>query len=326
MTKNSQKVRNGITIPFNSRLGSQKEQISELSALGYTDAWSAEAMGYDGLTPLVLASQWAPELRLGTAILPVYTRGPALLAQSIASLADVAPGRVVLGIGSSSDIIVGRFNSIEFTEPYKRVRDMLLFIKEALAGEKVTQTYDTFEIKGFRLAVPAPTEPVPVFVAALREGMLRLAGKLADGAILNWLSPDDAREISGIVKEHNPKAEIVARLFVCPNSDRETVLPSAKRVMAAYLNVPVYKEFHKWRGREKLLARHWELWETGDRAGSLNEIPDELVDELFVHGSPKACRARIEEYRSAGIDTPVMAIIPLGGIEEWEAAKSLAPG
>ncbi len=331
MTKNSQNPRNGITIPFIRPLAEQKELISQLPDLGYTDVWSAEAMGYDGITPLAMAAQWAPSLRLGTAILPVYTRGPALLAQTAATLASLAPGRVVLGIGSSSDIIVERYNAAEFRDPYKKVRDTLRFLKAALSGEKVSEDYDTFEVKGFRLGTEPVTEPLPILVAALREGMLRLAGREGDGAILNWLSPADAKDISGIVKEaakgagKKTEPEIVARLFVCPNPDRETVLPQAKRAMAAYLNVPVYRAFHEWRGRGEMLAKHWEMWEAGDRAGSLEVIPDELVDSLFVHGSPEACRERIEQYRAAGIDTPALAVMPFGGIDEWNAVKGLSP-
>ena len=119
--------RYGITVPFSGPLHTQRSRFEELEALGYTDVWSAEADGYDGLTTLTLASVWGPSLRLGTAILPVYTRGPALLAQSAASLASAAPGRFVLGIGSSSDVIVRRWNDQAFDRPYSRVRDTIRF-------------------------------------------------------------------------------------------------------------------------------------------------------------------------------------------------------
>lgn len=323
MTKNSTSPRFGLTIPLLEPLGEQKAKIQQLPDLGFTDAWSAEALGYDGITPLVLASQWAPSLRLGTAVLPVYTRGAALLAQSITTLSALAPGNVLIGIGSSSNIIVENQNGIEFKEPYKRVRDTLRFLKEALTGEKVIAEYETFKIEGFRLN-PLPSQPVPILVAALREGMLRLASREADGAILNWLSPQDAKEITSIVRESNASAEIVTRLFVCPNPNREEVLPIAKRSMAAYLNVPVYRAFHEWRGRTEQLAKHWELWEAGERAASLEAIPDELVDDLFIHGAPEQCMERIEEYRQAGITTPVMSVMPFG-ISEWDAIQAVAP-
>ena len=94
--------RYGMTIPFDGLpLHAQRDWIVELADLGYTDVWSAEANGADAFTPLALASVWAPTLRLGTAIVPAFTRGPGLFAQSVASLAQAAPGRFVLGVGTS---------------------------------------------------------------------------------------------------------------------------------------------------------------------------------------------------------------------------------
>lgn len=179
----------GMTIPFYDRsLPRSQELIAELPGLGYTDAWSAEVNGADGFTPLALAAQWAPGIRLGSAIVPVSTRGPGLLAMSAATLADLAPGRFVLGIGASSPAIVERWNAGEFTKPYARTRDTLRFLKKALAGEKVSEAYETFEIKGFKLE-RAPKVPPKIVLAALRPRMLHLAAEEADGAISNWLSP-----------------------------------------------------------------------------------------------------------------------------------------
>jgi alkanesulfonate monooxygenase SsuD/methylene tetrahydromethanopterin reductase-like flavin-dependent oxidoreductase (luciferase family) len=155
-------ARHGITIPFeNVPLADQREWVAELPDLGYTDVWSSEANGADGFTPLSLAAAWAPALRLGTAIVPVYTHGPALLAMQAATLAEAAPGRFVLGIGSSSDVIVERWNGVPFTDPYKRVRDTVRFLRAALAGEKVDEQYETFSVRGFKLGRPLAPEHVP---------------------------------------------------------------------------------------------------------------------------------------------------------------------
>jgi probable F420-dependent oxidoreductase len=315
-----------MTVPFTGPLHGQRDHFVELEALGYTDAWSAEAMGHDGLTPLALASVWAPSLRLGTAILPVYTRGAALLAQSIATMADAAPGRFVAGIGSSSDVIVQGWNGIPFDEPYKRVRDTLRFLREALAGEKVTADYDTFSVRGFRLGVRPEVSP-PILVAALREGMLRLAGREGDGAIVNWLSADDVTRVAGIVSDAagGAEREIVARIFVCPSDRRDEVVPAARFAMAAYLNVPVYRAFHQWMGRGEALAEHFEQWDAGDRKGALAKIPDELVDQLVVHGTPDECRAHVDRYLANGVTTAALMVMPFGGLDVGQAVRELAP-
>jgi probable F420-dependent oxidoreductase len=317
-------ARHGITVPFSGPLHAQREQFTELAALGYSDLWSAETNVTDGLTPLALASVWTPTLRLGTAILPVYTRGPGLLATSIATMASAAPGRFVAGIGASSDVIVQGWNGVAFEEPYRRTRDTLRFLRAALAGEKVTESYETFSVRGFSLSSP-PEQPVPVLVAALREGMLRLAGREGDGAIVNWLSADDAATVSAIVNAQGPGKEVVARIFVCPNPDRELVLPAARRSMAAYLNVPVYRAFHQWLGRGDALAEHFEQWDAGDRKGSLDKIPESIVDDLVVNGTPEQCRAHLRRYVDNGITTPALMILPFGGIDVREAVRDLAP-
>lgn len=312
----------GLTIPLAGiPLPDHREIVAELPALGYTDAWSAETSGPDGFTPLALASQWAPELRLGPAIVPVYTRGPALLAQQAATMAELAPGRFVLGIGSSSNVIVQRWNGIPFEEPYKRVRDTLRFLRRALAGEKVTEEYDTFAVKGFKLE-NVPAVPPPIVLAALRPGMLRLAAREADGAITNWLAPHDVRTVRG---ELGDGPELIARLFVCPTDNAEEARGIGRWLIAAYMTVPVYAAFHEWLGRGEALKPMHEAWAAGDRKGALAAIPDEVVDDLIVHGSPAACRARIREYVDNGLTTPVIGLVSTGGMSPLEAVRALAP-
>lgn len=321
------RTRYGMTVPFDGvPLHQHRDLYRQLVDLGYTDVWSAEAAGADGFTPLSLAAAWAPELRLGTAIVPAFTRGPSLLAQSAASMADAAPGRFVLGIGSSSNIIVERWNGIDFDRPYHRTRDAVRFLSAALGGDKVTEEYETFSVNGFRLQI-VPEQKPPILVAALREQMLKMAGREADGAIINWLSADDVSTVAPIVHAAAAGAdrEIVARLFVCPSDDRERVLTEAKFAIAAYLNVPVYAAFHKWLGRGDVLAPMWEAWAAGDRKAAVAAIADEVVDELIVHGTPQQCREHVDRYRTNGVDTPVLAILGLAGVDPVQAMVDLAP-
>jgi probable F420-dependent oxidoreductase len=322
----------GMTIPFDGvPLHAQRDWVVELADLGYTDVWSSEANGADAFTPLALASVWAPSLRLGTAIVPAFTRGPACLAQSVGSLAQAAPGRFVLGVGTSSDVIVEGWNGIPFDQPFRRTRDVVRFLRQALAGGKVTADFDTFSVRGFKLGV-VPEQPVPVLVAALREGMLRLAGREGDGAIVNWLSAGDVATVAPIV--HSAAApdesgraagrEIVARIFVAPVDDADTVRGMGRFAIAAYLNVPVYAAFHDWLGRGELLADMWRLWKEGDRKAALDAIPDSVVDELIVWGRPEACREHIQRYVDNGVTTPALALLPFG-FDARQAMRDLAP-
>jgi len=296
----------GITIPLAGvPLHEHREWLAELVGNGYTDVWSSETNAHDAFTPLAMAAAWEPSLRLGVAVAPAFTRGPALLAQTIAALADAAPGRVAVGIGASSPAIVERWNGLAFEKPYQRVRDTLRFLRAALAGEKVTHDYETFSVRGFRLGVRLSEQP-DLLLGALRSGMLRLAGAEADGAVVNWLSSDDVRTVVPYV---GAGKEIAVRLFVIPTADADAARGLGRRMIAEYLNVPVYAAFHEWLGRGEMLRPMWDAWAGGDRAGALEAVPDSLVDELVVHGAPETCRERMEAYVEAGITTPMPMVI-----------------
>jgi probable F420-dependent oxidoreductase len=298
----------GLTIPLTGvGLAEHADLVRALPELGYTDVWSSEVSGTDAFVPLALAASWEPRLALGTAIVPAFTRGPALIAQSAATLASVAPGRFTLGLGASSPAIVEQWNGIAFDQPFRRTRDVLRFLRPALAGEKVTGTFDTFTVSGFRLENP-PAQQVPILLAALRPQMLALAGREADGAILNWLSASDVPRCIDAVG--NPAARIVARIFVCPTENLEYARTVGRRMIAAYLTVHAYAEFHRWLGRGPQLEAMWTAWAAGDRRGAAEAVPDSVIDELVLSGSPAACREQVQAYVDAGVQVPVLAVVP----------------
>jgi probable F420-dependent oxidoreductase len=314
-------VRHGMTIPFDGvPLSEHKEWFEELADLGYTDVWSSEANGADAFIPMALAAAWVPSLRVGCAIVPAYTRGPGLMAMSVATMEEAAPGRFAFGIGTSSDVIVERWNDVPFDEPFKKTRDMVRFLKTALTGEKVDAEYDTFKVRGFRLGRKPASVP-PILVAALRPGMLKLAGTEGDGAIINWLSADDVKQVAPIVGDDK---EIVARIFVCPSEDSDTVRNFGRFAIAAYLNVPVYAAFHEWLGRGDDLKGMWDAWKAGDRKAATAAIPDHVVDQLIVHGSPAACREHVQRYIDNGVTTTSLAVMPFG-VDIRQAIRDLAP-
>ena len=301
----------GLTFPLDGiPLADQRRLVEALPDLGFTDLWSMETAGADAFTPLALASVWAPQLQLGTAIVPVHTRGPALLAMQAAALAEAAPGRFTLGVGASSPVIVKDWNAVPHEQPFQRSRDVVRFLKAAFTGQVVDEQYETFAVRRFRLErVPAPTPPV--LLAALRPGMLRLAAREADGTILNWLSAED---VTTAVDEFRAAGgtgkEVAARIFVCPTTDAAHARALGRRLIAGYLTVPAYAAFHRWLGREESLKPRWDAWAAGDRKGAAASVPDEVVDALIVHGAPEQVRERIRRYAANGVTVPVPAILP----------------
>jgi probable F420-dependent oxidoreductase len=316
--------RYGMTIPLETRpLLEQRDWIRELVDLGYTDLWSSEAQDVDGFTPLALASQWAPSLNLGCACFPAQTRGPALLAMSIAALCQAAPGRFTVGIGASSSFVVEHWNGIPYQKPYQRTRDVARFLRSALAGEKIHHAYETFTVKNFRLR-RAVEEPPQILIAALRKGMLELAGRVGDGALLNWIGADDLPTVIPHVKKGGEHRRIVARVVVSPTTDSEKVRGLARFYCAAYLNVPTYRAHQEWLGRGPLLAKTFERWEAGDRKGAAAAVPDEVVDTFYLHGPPEKCREELQRFLDGGVDTLILAFLE-GAVDPIEASRQLAP-
>jgi probable F420-dependent oxidoreductase len=321
----------GLTVPFTGiSLKDHKEVLGEAERLGYTDAWSLEVDGTDVFTPLALASAWTERMRLGTAIASTFTRGPATLAGSALAMAEAAPGRFCLGLGASSDTIVRDWNGQAFDRPLARTRDVAALVREALTGTRVNRTLETASMTGFRLSRPVPA-PVPIFLAALRGGMLRLAGETADGVIVNWLTPSDVPRVVGVARDAAKAAgrdpatlEVACRIFITMHDDREVARAAARRLIAAYLNVPVYRQFHQWLGNEPLLGAMWANWQAGDRRGALAAIPDEAVDALFATGDARRCRALVEAYIANGVETPILCFMPVATDLESQARESLA--
>jgi probable F420-dependent oxidoreductase len=313
--------RYGITIPFEGvTLLEHREWFHRLADLGYSDVWSAEVDGADGFTPLTVAALSESRLNLGVAVTPAFTRGPGLLAMSIAAMAEVAGGRFTMGLGASSQPVVERWNGITYEKPYQRTRDVLRFVKRALDGEKIDEVFETFEIHGFKLSRPVIERP-PILLGALRPGMLRLAGEEADGAILNWLAASDVAQCRSEVGENKT---IAARLFVIPLEDADTARFIARRMISSYLTVNAYAEFHRWLGRGEALTPMWEAWSAGDRKLANEVIPDSVVDELVIHGSFEECREHVQRYIEAGVEIPSIAIVPFG-VDLKDAVEGLAP-
>ncbi|WP_029138625.1 LLM class F420-dependent oxidoreductase [Nakamurella lactea] len=308
-------LRYGMTVPLGGL--SATEQLTaarKLAAAGYTDLWSSEVSGPDCFTPLAIAAAADAGLRLGTAIASVYTRGPGLLAQSGAMLGAIAPGRAILGIGVASPAIVQQWNGLPYEQPYQRARGMLRFLRSAFAGERVTVDSETLTVEGFRLDLAGQDCP-PVYLAALREQMLRLAGREADGVIVNWLAADDMDTVDSVVRGAAPAGavpEVVVRLIVVPTDDADRARALGRRLIAAYLTVPAYAAFHDWLGRGDQLATMQQRWADGDRRGALAAVPDSVVDDLIIHGTPQECAEHIERYRRDHNVTPVLALQPVG--------------
>src|SRR3990172_6076345 len=321
----------GITFPLEGvPLSDHRDILLEAEALGYTDAWTFEVNGTDAFVPIAAAASWTERIRFGTAIANVFTRTPMLLAMSAAGVGGGARGRFCLGVGASSPAIVERWNGVALERPLGRIRDTVTLLRQLLAGEKVSMKTGSFEVQGARLAHP-PMPPPPIYVAALRERMLALAGSLADGVIINWLSPDDVPKVVAVAKDaaraagKDPDAlDVVCRIFVIPTPDANVARMMGRLIVSAYLTTPFYYAFHEWLGRGPALRPMMEAWTAGDRRGALPLVPEQVIEDVLVYGDRQQCLDKIEAYCKNGVTAPVINVIPTSQDPKQQAAQSLA--
>ncbi|HEX6667211.1 MAG TPA: LLM class flavin-dependent oxidoreductase [Solirubrobacterales bacterium] len=306
----------GLTLPLpGTSLADHGEFVKQAEAAGYTDLWTGETAGPDGFTPLTLSAAWTERIRLGTGIVGVFQRGPALLAQETAALADASRGRFVLGIGSSSDRIVEGWNGISFEKPLSKVRETLDFLQTALEGNR-TET-------GFKLET-APAHPIPIVLAALRGKMLELAVERAQGAFTNFLPLAGLPKVAEQVKDAPEGFELLCRFFCIPG-EREQVEPLARFMFSSYITVPVYANFYRWLGYGEQIEPMVSAWEAGDRQAAAEAAPWELIEDMFIFGPPEQMRERLNAFVDGGITLPILTpIVPPDKLGETIAALSPA--
>jgi probable F420-dependent oxidoreductase len=296
-----------LTLPFAATpLRDHRPLIERAEAAGYHDLWSGETNGPDGFTPLVMAAAFTKEMRLGTGVVNSFTRGPAVLAQHAASLQDASGGRFCLGIGSSSSVIVERWNEIPFEKPLTKVRESVEMLRTVLAGERGPG--------GFKLET-APDPPPPIYVAALRGKMLRLAGSIGDGTFVNFLPLSGLPKVMDEIRAGGREAgkpegssDILCRFFCIPG-EAEQGMPLARWMFAAYATVPVYEQFFRWIGWGEAIDPMVEAWGAGERERARELAPEELIREIFIFGSPAEQKERLGEFVAGGISTPVLTPI-----------------
>lgn len=287
-----------LTVPFSGiPLTELPAFVRRAEDAGYESVWSQEATELDGFTPLTIAALNTERMRLVTGIVSVYTRGPTLLAQSATALSELSGGRFVLGLGASSNVIVEQWNGIPFERPLTRVRETVDYLRRAFAGERVDG--------GFKLN-PAPSRPIPIVLAALRDRMLSLAAERADGAFTNFLPQSGVPKV--VEAFGSPQKELACRFFSMAGED-DAVLTTAKRILVAYATVPVYTEFFRWLGWGDEVDPLVAAWNAGDRRRAVELAPEQLVREIFLLGPVEAQRERLAAFAEAGITTAALTLM-----------------
>ncbi|MGH7355615.1 MAG: LLM class F420-dependent oxidoreductase [Candidatus Rokuibacteriota bacterium] len=302
----------------------------EAEARGYHAAWVGEAGGYDAVSLMTLIATHTERLHVGSAVVPVQTRTPVLLGMSAASLNHWAPGRVLLGLGLSSRVIVGDWHGLPFQASLQQIREAVQIIRLVVAGERVNFDGKFYRAKNFRLtgAPATTTAPVRIVLAALGPEMLELAGEIADGVVLNWIGPETVPASIEHLAAGARRAgrtldafEIASFVRVCVTDTPGPARATLARDITGYATVDVYASFFRAAGFGPEVDALQAAWKSGDRAGAVRQLTPRVLDALGVVGDEAFCRARIADFVGAGLGQPV--IVPFAPGEDGNPKASL---
>ncbi len=320
------------SLPVPPDLAMCRRVAERAEALGYDSVWLADTgAGPDAFVVGSAVATATTRLRIGTAVVPVYTRSPSVMAAATGSLAQLAAGRFVLGIGASSPTIVDAWGGIPFRRPLTRMRETVTVLRQMLAGERVTFEGRTVRTRGFRL-MSLPPSPVPIYLAALMPPMLELAGEIADGVILNFMPVEAVPRMMEHVRRGAERAgrdpgslEIVSRFQTVVTDDVPGARAALRMMMGPYFATSVYNRFVAWCGfpteAEAILAG----WQAKDRGRNLAAVTDEMVDRLAIIGSAEHCRERLQAFADAGVTTCMVHPFLFDEASIWRVFESLAP-
>ncbi|MFN8628160.1 MAG: LLM class flavin-dependent oxidoreductase [Candidatus Binatia bacterium] len=322
----------GLSLPLALDVRTCIDCARRAEGLGYESIWIADAAWPD---PFVLAgsvAQATTAVRIGIAVSPVYIRTPAVLATAAATLAQLAPGRFILGLGASSHAMIENWHGLRFHRPVTRVRETVTTVRAMLAGKKLTFAGKTVRTRGFRLAVPPPV-PVPIYVGALRPPMLELAGEVGDGLVVNLFPAEALPRMLEHVRagarragRSEPPLEVVCRQQVLVTEDKPAVREMLRAGLSGYFATPVYNRFAAWYGFEEEAALIAEGFRTGDRALTRRGMSDRFIDSIAVFGSLDECRERLAAYVAAGVATTAISPTAVDADAIRRTLEGLAPG
>lgn len=294
----------------------------ETETRGYHTAWTGEVSGWDAFTVMAMIAGRTSRLHVASAVVPVQTRTPVVLGMSAAALAHFAPGRVALGLGLSSRIIVEQWHGLAFAPALAQIREAVQLIRMVAAGERVSFEGKFYRVKNFRLTTPPPSPPPRVVLAALGPEMLELAGEIADGVVLNWIPPESVRASIAHLEAGARRAgrtlenfEIAAFIRTCVTDDVAAAHATLARDITGYTIVDVYASFFRTAGFAAEVEAVNTAWKAGDRAGAVRHVSPRVLEGLGVVGNEAACRERIAAFGRAGLTMPVVLPFTAGGAD-----------
>jgi len=304
-------------------------RVQRAEQLGYEAAYVTHVAGRDALTVAATYAMRTERIRVGTGVVPIYTRTPATMAQTAATIDDLSHGRMTLGLGVSHRPIIEGWHGQTIDRPVAEMREYVAIVRAILNGEPPPQGEKWQTV--FQLAEVGPRPDLPIYIAGLSPGMLRLAGEIADGVMMWLCAPDYIRDVAiPALAEGRERAgktmdgfDVVAWVPTGLVDDPTTIHDSLRPDMLPYFPLPFYRAMLERSGFGDEIAAYDAAAAAGDEAGMSAAISTRLIETITPLGDKDALHAGIARYREAGVTSPCVA--PLSQVD-FESTLQAAAG
>lgn len=300
-------------VPESLSLRERIDYAVSLEERGFDGVALAEITDPDSFVALALMAERTERISLATCVVQLGVRTAPSMAASAATLQAVSGGRFRLGFGVSSEVIVSGWHGQAWTRPLANARESLAVMRTILSGEKSRYEGEIVQSNGFQLVSP-PTTPVPLHLAALNQGMVRLAAQEADGIWLNYLPRGAAPELCATIDAAAMEAgrstpSKLLTVFAEVTDNRDAARAALRTALTFYMTSPSYRRALAWHGYADEMERARVAFEARDKAGVMNAITDQLIDSITCIGTASEVRDGMEEYFAAGVDE--LSVAPL---------------
>lgn len=308
------------------------ERVRLADSLGLDAVYTTHIAARDSLSVLMAYAGASEKVRLGTGVLPIFSRTPVSTAQTAATIDEYSDGRMVLGIGVSHKVTVENWFDNEISKPVTQMREYASIVRAIFRGEAPPEG-EFFNTK-FQFMGYGARADLPIYIAALSPNMLRLAGEIADGVMLWLCVPDYIRDVViPHVREGREKAgkdmdgfDVVAAVPSGVTDDPDAGREAARGELLTYFSLPFYRRMIEGSGFGDEIAAFDEAMGAGDVDAAKAAISDRFLGELAGIGSADDVRSAIGRYRDAGALSPCVGGIPGSGFEEALEAAADAEG
>ena len=312
------------------------EQAQRAEEFGYERAWLPESWGRNAAVTLTSIAERTEEIGIGTSIMPVYSRSPALIGMTAATLGEVSDGRLRLGLGPSGPIVIENWHGMEFGNPLRRTRETIDIIDQVLSGEEVSYDGEYFDLDGFRLRCEPP-EPAPkIDAAGMGPKAVELAGRFADGWHALMLTEDglseryeDFRNGRELADKDPDGGRVTLSLTCMALEDRERARELVRGHAAFYIGGmgTYYRDSMARQGYEDTAHEVYDKWQAGEKREATAAIDDELLDTLGAGGTPEEARELVAKWEDHDAVDAVSVSFPRGAeVEEiLNTVEALAP-